>query len=442
MDERRMSFRKVLYGATKGLLVAAALLGLAEGLLLFFAVRKEKRVETRWAASRAGSLEKLYAQMPRTRTNASAKALEEAAVALGAARREPDGRLTNTPLPAGANEYVLAESQKPAGSVAPPPEALAAFLRDHAADLDSVRRTLSAGPAPVWDSIPEELYRAPLPALIPVLNLQRLLAADALAALAGADATRALADAEAGWALNQVTLARPELICKLTGLATIRIWAGVLRKMPAIPEAWPARLKAFDPWEHLRQACRCEATFLYMLGQRGGVEILDAKVLEGGFLDALAGPYVRLCLADTAGRLLEMVEAFEARGRCGGPYETVGLDAEKAIPSWNVVGRVALPNLADAWARADRLGLDLELTERALQIKGLRTAEGGWPASAPQGFEKSLCPKARWTFATQGGGFTIVLENGPEFPEKATWATLPLRYEEPAPLKTAATRGQ
>jgi hypothetical protein len=87
-----------------------------------------------------------------------------------------------------------------------------------------------------------------------------------------------------------------------------------------------------------------------------------------------------------------------------------------------------VPNLANSIRRADRLIIDLELTERILEARIRRAALGRWPAAIP-GLETSRMPGEHWSyFVGNDGRMTIYFSRELHWEGQRGWM-LPLRYE-------------
>lgn len=432
MDAKDGRWRKVWVRLFQALITVVLVIALAEALVYFLASRKEKQVLDRWAAYGGGTLDENFAALPRHKTDAAARKIEEIAATMGMVNKDAGGNTTYPSLPAALTNYHMAELDKPSAAIAPPTPEVSALLAERAQGMDSLRQALAAGTVPLWESDPDKLYAAPIPPVLLQINLTRLLTADALAALSAGDAGRALADAEAGWTLTQSLEDRPELIARYVSMAETRMWMALLRKVPAAPEVWRERLKGRQPRERLIRSLRFEAVMAVMMARKGGAELTQVGVLSGGFVDTLSVPLMRFWLFDAAGRTLDLVDALERQEPCSGPYDAVSKQVEESIPRWSLLARIAMPNLSDGWMRAERYALDAELTQKVLQLKAGRGGDGAWPP-VPAGFEACFCPKAKWVASVQDGALTVSLENGPTFSETASWNKYPLRYEEPAP---------
>lgn len=437
-ENPRPAWKRGLKILVTGLVAAAALIAVTYGVLSVAAARREKAVLAAWAQA-GRPLDAFVASLPVTEPNATARKLEETADALGMVRGEKKEPWKSIASP--LNEYINAELEKTGPGVAAPPEAVAAFLRDQAPLIERVRAALLDGPPPVWEERDRSLYGAPLPGLLQIIGIERILAADALEALSRGDAASAMLDADAGWRMGEAMETRPELISALITMASFRYPAGILRHVDGAGETWRRRLEGYVPRESVARGWEYEAASMLELG-RGGL-FDPAQGPTRRLRDRITRPYVRLSVAGSLGTMLEMLETAETAGPCPEGLEARIDEVIQRIPSWNALAKLAIPNTASSWQRAHRLQLDLELTGKILLAKEARDANGGaWPDAVP-GIEASVCPEGRWTYARSAGRVSITYDRVPRFNDlKPSALVLPMTYEEPiAPAVPPAGRG-
>jgi hypothetical protein len=101
---------------------------------------------------------------------------------------------------------------------------------------------------------------------------------------------------------------------------------------------------------------------------------------------------------------------------------------------WNVIGKIAVPNLSSAWSRAARAALEAEMTRKLLEIKRLRGADGAWPKELP-GISASVCKDAKWDYrVAPDGGMTLAFSQPIDWEAlKLNGSKIPLTVTEKAP---------
>jgi hypothetical protein len=270
------------------------------------------------------------------------------------------------------------------------------------------------------------LFEEPGPPVYLLIDLQRLLAADALTALQAGDGARSMDDLEALWRMAE-GLSGADDDRRLLRWLALRLCAGTLRKSPAASPEWLDRFRSVDPRRDMAQAAQDDACRNYMIA-RG--RYLTGSLKPKTPTEWLFLPLARTMMADSAGLYLEAIRAVETAGPCTGPYDKVVESVLPRPPGSDVIAWIAIPNTADGWDRADRLRLDLELTERILALKALPP---GAPLALTQEAEASLCPGARWCVTSDGENIVLALVNAPpSLSEKTGGFALPLRCEIPA----------
>lgn len=429
MGEQRPSrIRRILRALIIGLVIAAALLAVTHTVLAILGATREKAVRARWAQS-MGSLEDFQKGLPVTGKNGEAKALESLAGRLGMGQEKSRDPWETAKGP--VTDYLAAELEKPSPAVAPPPAAVASYLSDHSDAIASVRKQLLERAAPVWESRGRDFYDAPIPGLITLLGVQKTLAAEALSAIERGEDGLAAEDLEASWRLHLALAGRPEMISAVIDMALLRYQAGVLRKLSNPSPAWRERLGAVDPGAQLLRGYKLEACAILEAGNSTNwtrVVTSDPGVHHGIVAWASRG-YVRLCAAEGADTLLDMVELLRASDPCATDTKERVDEIVGGIPRWNFFARIALPNLATSWGRADRMKLDLELTDKVLQAREARSLNGGrWPEALP-GLEASPCAGERWTYTLTPERVTLAF-SGDVRVETGKTLVLPRTYEE------------
>jgi hypothetical protein len=264
-----------------------------------------------------------------------------------------------------------------------------------------------------------------------LLGVQKTLAAQALWALERGEERLAAEDLEASWKLHDALADRPEMISAIVDMALLRYQAGVLRKLPNAPPAWRERLRTVDPRAQLLRGYKLEACAILEAGSSSSWTRLMTSDpgVHHGIVARVSQGYVRLCAAQGADKLLDMVELLQASDPCAADTKGRVDQIVQGIPKWNFFARIALPNLTTSWRRADRMKLDLELTEKLLQAREARDLNGGrWPAALP-GLDVSPCAGERWTYELTPERVTLAFSGDVQV-ETGKSPVLPRTYEE------------
>lgn len=388
----------------KAILIIVAVPVVAWVLLWILAVSMERSIASRPWPNGLEGLDKVAARYPeRNAETSAALALTRLSVPLGVDIVPRVERQSKATLPTRKeydaikkllHDYIDAQLVRPSNAIDDAPPALAAYLADHRAQLDAVRAHLLYGAPIAWKSQLSKGFEAPIPNLLGHMELTRLFLADALLKARGGDAA-AWDDLHAIWLLDGGLRPRPDLISQIISLAMGRMTNAAAAKMPLPEPAWLGELRAADRRHSFMASMQSEAWTWTHLPHAGG---------------RLASPYVRLCGADVAEHMRVALLNMAKSNACD-VGDTLSEDVNNALPRWNVLGRIAVPNIAAVWQRVARATPELELTEKVLQLR-----RGETPSPL------SRCSDGRWLVTASSVKFSRTLR-GPK-----TGVNYPLEY--------------
>ncbi len=400
-----------------------------------WATRREERCDLAWTAT-FGSLDDLKKKYPKREANETAKHLEELARGTVFDLTPVVGSIGPEDMGLGAEwnrsqetvDFLLAQIAKPEASIDPPPENVIRFLEEKRVILDAIESILAAGPPPQWAldlSVPENDRRKPN--ALGQIRLQRILTARALIAAHGGHDDAAARALEASWNLNESLRGRPETLSTLLSIAIARFQVGILRKVNVEEDVWGRQLATLAPKTSLLDA--------FDVGHRtGSWRIWRSAAFEQDREDSwlrrarylFAGPWFRLEWAHYS----EVMRAEFARSKSAPLSDHYSEPPTRKGWSLASVSSIAIPNIRNAFVRADRLVVDTELTSKILEAKHLRRENGRrWPAAIP-GIEASRYPGASWRYEVSHDGsrmsITFSRELASPYPSNAK--PLPLRF--------------
>jgi len=411
--------------------IVACVVALVVGLLVLrglgglIAERKQNQVLRAWAET-LGSFEDLLASRGDREATETALSAEELAAGLGIdlVPTRVEGRLRPTDdaqrtyrrvrLPIG--DYLERRLQSTDPAVPAPPDEVAAFLADHAAQLIELERLLSAGEPPLWQRRLEEPFATPLPNLRGHVDLQRLLLVDALTRADAGDTPGALDSLEASWQLNAGLRDEPDLAAQGGAVGIARMQLGALRHVERLPALWLDRIREHDFRRSYLSAFRYEG-WIWMRLHEPGYHVKPGSQ-SPGLVHRIAGPYLVYSSADLIERWrLLLIRLDGAVALCDADPAAAGIDPEMHVPGWNLVGKLMLSDLSDTMRRLARYDLDLELTVRVLEIRArARSGNAQWPETLPGGERSTACPDERWVYrASPGREMSLALSRTPDW---------------------------
>ena len=382
----------------------ALAIGIAVLLCLLFAWRyRREALRVRFAGQ--SSLEGLAIAYERSEPNASARRLEALAVRLGVRLAPSTAKGRPTPdAELAAREKALKEDLRTSldGFVeradGEPPRLTAGvreFLATHRADLAAVQRHVLDEAIPLWEVRIDEVD-APLPNLLGFMTLVRLLCLQAVVdAEASCPADERL---EAAWRLNGALLKRPELISLLIYRANDSLLHRLVRTLPGTSPEWESRLASFDPVAAQVIALRWEAPLLVRNLYK---ELMPAGGPIGAAVRGAARPYLDMCGWEHALRMQALAKRHETLNYCALTPESLEELWRPSTPRWNILSKIAWPELSSSTVRALRRRLDQELTGLVLLVRDGNLVSGEVPSRA--------CPGNIWTVSARSDGTTIEL---------------------------------
>jgi hypothetical protein len=359
------------------------------------------------------------ARYPRQGDSANAVRLVELAhsVGVGLARPKPGQPDMNESggekaLWQAIGNHNDSELSKPGGRVSTPPDSIRAYLEAHERELGMLVDFLVKNGPPIWESEVQLGAEAPIPNLLGQIRLQRLLAVRALSLAAVGQDDEAEETLLASWTLNQALRDRLEVISQLIAIAAARIHIGLARRLVVDPDQWRRRFADHNYRASLLEAMKVEAVgrLRYL---PSGPSAWD-RASRADFLDLQRVFLVGLRDSPISDEPLTSLTRSD--------------QSENPKSAGAIVAMIALPNLANALRRADRLVIDTELTELILLARMGKARLGRWPTDLAGSTESRLAG-ARWLCSVGADGRLAI-----SFSKEPRWQDqqgliLPLHYD-------------
>ena len=342
------------------------------GLWIGSAAMNRRAGDKPWPAG-LGTLREVDARHPKQTASAAARRLTELARPVGI---DFTGKKPDDAIRAEIAIYVQAQHQQATPAIGEPPTGVVAYFDQNTLQINALRDHLLSGSEVQWAVDREQGFEAPLPNLLAHLHTARLLTARALVQ-GRANRIAAWDDLHAAAAVGRSLESRSELISHLIALAVARMVNAAAWKLPLPVPAWWSATESVDQRRILLGAMQAETSMMWHRA--------DAS-MKGVFY-RLASPYTRYAMASYAIHQRETAELISTLTDCG--LDAAAFDAKRRalIPRWNVMARVAAPNLASIWSRALRYEAEREATANALRVRA------GQPI-----VERSQCSDGSWTY--------------------------------------------
>ncbi|NEO98772.1 MAG: hypothetical protein F6K58_08855 [Symploca sp. SIO2E9] len=301
-------------------------------------------------------------------------------------------------------EYLEAQIVKPNDQVDPPPEKLQRYLASKADSLEAIRNHVLNNEVPqlrVYIApILEGDYEYALPSHLSVANLQRLLLLDILEKNRRGQTQAASEMLEVSWKINKSLRNQPILISQLVAIIVLKEQIGVIRKLDSLPPKWQQGLLDHNYSKSILTSVEGEFIGNFRIIKNFNsytfreLEDLDLQWLI--ILRPIAKPYYRFSAVDYFPVAKQALSKKQTQNICS--YD---LAVIYDTPSWwNILGHdifPGIPSFINQRLKGDHAMLELELTQKILQIKELAAKEGKWPESVPN-LESSICPGEKWIY--------------------------------------------
>jgi hypothetical protein len=370
-------------------------------------------------------------------------------------------------------QYLDAEIAKPNDTVNPPSEKLQRYLASKQTALAEIRQQVLNNEVPHWGTditwMLEGDISVPLPTSLWQVNFQLVLALDILEKYRKGQTEAAAEMLEISWKLNQYLTESPFLISQLVALIVTKYPAGVMRKVDRLPAQWQQRLLERDyresiltslqgeylykfkssqdfvwkySWSSIQQRSAASSV-LGIFTQTNEPPTLQEKILDWTLSHVLVWfkpaiePYVRFCAIDTYHVYKRSLAASRQHNFCASDSVTVDDEAW-----WNYMGG-ASTSFPSQTRKAAQSMLELELTQKILQVKALAAKARKWPPSVPE-MKSSICPGAKWLYrVAPDGTMSISFSEKPKWLEERLKSSrgLPFTYSDKTPpqLKNRAS---
>ncbi len=345
--------------------------------------------------------------------------------------------------------YLEIQLKKPNNEVDIPPEKLRRYLNSQQENLENLRNYILTHEKPHWQ-LEENLLINRNEFVInfqSIIDLQQVLALEILEKNRSQQTKEMLQTLEISWIINSSLLERPDLYSQMYGMMVARMQAGVMRKIDGLSGQWQQRLEDLAKQEYPQgflKALNRETLIITNLIKNNFWQTLEGrKILKTDFseisdrqkeawlqttykVNLLAKPYFRFAAVDYWQNMQIIWQQLPKQDICYFNADEFIKQTGTSVAEWNVPGQISQLSWVKIWHHVNHLKLDLELTQKILQLKELAAKNRNWPENLPE-ISASNCKNTQWIYKIYNDG-TISLN----YSQKPNWLEenkgLPLSY--------------
>lgn len=423
------------------------------------AIATQQRLETVLAAASLPLAEKFEQEMdqyeaaflrqfPKTEDNQTANRLQElttSQLGFGLTGRTGDSwqipesqKKAYEDIRVELSTYLDIQARNTTSSFDEVPPKLRDYLEKNADTLTAIRTLLLNNESPRWGTDMSWISKGEpysLPSYLGSVNLQRVFAIDLLYKQQQGKTKEVQETLEASWKFSQSLKNNPFLIGQLGGIILTRTQLSVMRKLDGLPTVWQQRLLEHDYRQSMLQTLTGESlsfrAYYRWLMNQPATALEDSREEVG---EEFTNGYLSLGWLEWSESMQKNFLRWEAIAVYQSKAEMYKALAQENACTWNftnwrltkdpIYGAELDQNifLAGGWERAGRLMVEMELTQKILQIK-----EMGANARNLPNVPSVICPNAQWNYQPERNGSSIALMPLPRW-AAGVWPRLPLIY--------------
>ncbi len=414
MSEKKSG--KIVKVVTKVIVVILIVLLFLYGLLFLYANKKEKEAILVWQ-NEGFNLEERFEKIKFEEQNESAKDLLNIAKKLGFAENACSLQFKDV-IDYGYNQIEKDKFE----FIEVTPELKNGFEKVKN-DLQKVKEILKKDP-PKWGFDYRNVDKEQ-PFYAGFIRLQRLLASESLFFLSQGKNEEAKEDLDSMLIMAQSLNKNRSLVDSLIYNFSIREICGVLRFLKSPTQDYVERLSSIDVIKSMKEG--------YINGK-----IIRKRCIEegeypfyGNYFPKIKAfimkPYTKLCMASYDIRYLNFLKQIEKENPCELSDKNLTIKMLSEFPKWNIIAKIALPNMQDAWIRGNRVSLEKDLTLIILKLRLEKARTGKYPSNFK--LPETPCPNTKWKLEASDDHFKVYFDG--EFKMKIKkGAYIPLTWEE------------
>ncbi|NJK63219.1 MAG: hypothetical protein HC921_11550 [Synechococcaceae cyanobacterium SM2_3_1] len=315
---------------------------------------------------------------------------------------------------------------------APIPITLAKYLKEKAQDIAIIRQYVLENQSPSWPFDPElmvsfENLTEHVSVNLTMTQIQQLLMVEALSQHTQGNDELAFQTLVAGRKINSRIWDQPVFLSQLHGLVSSQYHLYILRRLNTVPENWEEQIFGYSLNQLFFDTASAEALAnTQKIDPFSGTSSYysDSWIFIQPFYIVIS-PYIRLLHYDFLQAQEFVFSPHENQNLCSFNPEETEEEISRNLSWWNY-DRYSPPysSLSSIRRRYLQLQLNIELTQKIIEIKEQANQLGSWP-SLDRMIPSSLCRDTAWLYTvTPDEVMSIVLSSKKEW--LSTMAEIPI----------------
>ncbi|HEY9702249.1 MAG TPA: hypothetical protein V6C58_07370, partial [Allocoleopsis sp.] len=323
-----------------------------------------------------------------------------------------------------------------------PSEKIKKYLTTHSNLIEEINQYILNNETLIWsyniDYIKKGDASYPLPSMLGIITLQKILLIDGLEKYRLGDKATGLKRIEAAVKLSESFKNRPELIGQLVSVIASKNQNAALRKLDQIPDNVKQSLKNHDYRQSVMTSLYGESFYFYYgmrnnfaQGNYQGQE--NIGLLDRFFTMPISKPYIQTAAFKSFQKQQKLYQQVEQEKNFCQINWTKFTQNNSEENKWDIFAPIMIDgsSFVNQYRKGGELMLHLELTEKILLIKSLRAKTGKLPATV-SGLESSICLGQKWIYQVNQDGKKASLKFSYKLtepnPNSSSFA-LPFNYE-------------
>lgn len=339
--------------------------------------------------------------------------------------------------------YINKLIETPTNEVTKNPSNLRKYLTDNADNLAELRRLILNSEPIRWSVdltwIDQGDMTIPLPTYLGLVNLENILLLDSLEKSRLGQTKEMLESLEVSFKINESLSNDPTIIGQLVSLIIAKNQAVFLRKLDKVPSEWQQRLLQHDYRQSILPSLYGESYLWVSFFLKNQSRDFDYKEFFGDDFSLFNTSVKSVGFEQWSESLRQNYLSWFAINNIESQHKIYQQLPQENVCTFNKDAFLKKLNIQkdvdwvaswmSQWVKGGRGMLNLELTQKVLEVKEMAAKNGSFPPSLKPMYS-SICPGVKWVYEVSPDGKTMSINLSPQFPWISQEQKLPLTYSQ------------